>query len=148
VSEERRPEDIEVVTAIEAIRRRPLMYFGAPRPRMAELISRVARDAALPPAKVEIQREGDFALVCADVDWMPAKDGSIEYLFTSFNDPARRQATFFRGEILIAAVAECFVAIGEPAFASGMTLTDAPAVLRERAERAARALIWKFRDTP
>ena len=60
-----------VKNAVELIRSKPEMYFPNGVPTMEELISLVMRDVCgLGRIKARVARDGDFAMVCADADWM------------------------------------------------------------------------------
>ena len=139
--------DIKVLRAIELVRQRPEMFFGADGPTMPQLISMVLQDVGgLPSVKSGVWRDGAFAMVCADVDWMATERAPLEHLFERFVLPTPVRVNGCRSEVLIAAVSDAFAVRGQPSFSQGMTAADAPSEMVKRAANAARALIWKFTE--
>jgi hypothetical protein len=134
--------------AIEAIRDRPDIYFTNGVPTMEELVSMVMRDVSgQRQIKAELVREGTFAMVSANVDWMATDRAAFEELFDRFVIPTPTVVNSFRSEVVLVAVCEGVFTQGTVGdFATGIGFEDVPGSLKERTSVAARTLIWRFID--
>ncbi len=116
---------------------------------MEELISMVMRDVAgVPRIAAEVVRDGEFAVVSADVDWMGIQRGMFEHLFESFVSPTPMRVNSFRHEVLIVAVSDGMLTHGVAgSFAKGLSVEEVPSRLAMSLDKAARTLIWRFSES-
>jgi len=143
--------DLEVVmielvrTAVEAVRKRPDMYFQDGVPTMEELISCVMSDVSgVGNIKAKLVRSGNFAGVSADVDWMYTERAAFGDLFERFVIPTPMRPNSHRAEVLLVSVCSGLLTQGQAGdFSIRLTWEDVPNAIRVEAG-SARILIWRF----
>ena len=140
--------EVPVMRAVQLVRQRPEMFFEGGRATMSELISLVSRDvASFKQFKVQIHRDGPYAMITSDCDWMVTERATLEELFDRFVLPSSARPNSHRSEVLLSAVCEGVLALGMNGnFSSGLEITEVPATMAEIAVSAVRALIWKFEE--
>lgn len=140
--------EVPVMRAVELVRQRPDMFFEGGRATMSQLISLVLRDAAcFEHFTVQIHRDGPYAMVSSDCDWMATERARLEELFDRFVLPLPARPNSHRSEVLLIAVCEGVLTLGASGnFSSGLKITDVPAALASLARTAVRAFIWKFEE--
>ena len=140
--------ELQVLSAIELIRRRPTMFFEGGVPTANELLSLVMKDLGEERGfSASVYRAGQFSMVCADVDWMKSNNASFDQLFDRFVLPNSNRPNTHRAEVLLVAVCQGMLTVGQGgAFSRDLQMTEVPEEFARAAKIATRALIWKFAE--
>src|SRR5688572_28959508 len=136
---------IEVLTAVEQIRANPSMYFDRGVPTSGQLLAAGLTDLSEHAGlHAEIIQEGGFAFVGANVDWLKTERAPFEELFVRFVTSNARAPNTFRAEVLLAAMCDGILVLGEGTeYSKGLTL-KVPASIARATQSKIRSLIWKF----
>jgi hypothetical protein len=137
---------IDVLTAVEQIRANPSMYFDRGVPTNSQLLAAVLTDLSEHTGfHAEVIQEGSFTFVGANVDWLKTDRVPFEELFVRFVTSNARAPNTFRAEVLLAAVCEGILVLGEgAAYSQGLTLERLPPTIASSAKTKLRSLVWKF----
>src|SRR5690349_853931 len=95
-------EPIRVVTALDLVRKRPQMFFGADGPSMNQLVELVVEDVMGPRSGVEhlVDLSGNVAVIAAALDWMQTDKAPFHELWTRFVIPTPIRINSHRSELL------------------------------------------------
>lgn len=137
---------IEVLTAVEQIRANPSMYFDRGVPTNGQLLAAVLTDLSEHEGLyAEIIQEGGFTFVGANVDWLKTNRAPFEELFVRFVTSNVRAPNTFRAEVLLAAMCDGILVLGEGTeYSKDLTLKGVPASIARATQSKTRSLIWKF----
>lgn len=101
-------EPIRVVTALELVRKRPQMFFGADSSLMGQLVELVVEDVMGLRNGVEylVELSGNVAVIAAAIDWMKTDKAPFDELWTRLVIPTPVRINSHRSELLLAAACD------------------------------------------